>query len=96
MKAKKMIQHCDAVLQKLDDLEALLSYIPPKKEAHKFVYESIAAAKELRHVAKWETSNAVTVEQAAHIQRLISRTDIFLNMIPENAKKELGDDQEAE
>lgn len=92
MNAKKMMRLCTAALNKLDDLEGLLVYIPPEQEAHKFVYESIAAVKELRGVAKWETAQNVTVEQASHIHRLLSKIDYYMKLVPNGAKKELDGD----
>jgi hypothetical protein len=67
-------------------------YIPPEQEAHKFVYESVAAVKELKGIAKWETATAVTVEQASHIHRILSKIDYYLKMVPNGAKKELDGD----
>jgi len=95
MNAKKMIRLCDTALQKLDDLESLLAYIPAEREADRFVYESIAAARELRHIARLETAHAVTVEQASHIQRILSKTGFFLNLVPNTAKKELDGGQDS-
>lgn len=95
MNAKKMIRFCDTALQKLDDLESLLAYIPTERKADRFVYKSIAAARELRHIARLETAHAVTVEQASHIQRILSKTDFFLNLVPNTAKKELDGGQDS-
>ncbi len=96
MNAKTMIRRCDTALQKLDNLESLLAYIPTEKEANRFVYESIAVVHELKHIARLETAHAVTVEQASHIQRVLSKTDFFLNLVPNTAKKELDGGSESQ
>lgn len=89
MTPKKMIRLCNTALQKLNDLESLASYIPSIREANRFVYESMAAVRELKHIARLETAHAVTVEQAAHIQRILSRTDFLMSLVPKQARKEL-------
>ena len=94
MNAKKMIRLCKAAHAKLDELEGLLAYIPAEQDASRFVYESMADAKELEHVAKWETIHAVTVCQASHIHRILSRTDYYLNLVPDSVKNESSDGPE--
>jgi len=84
-----MIRRCSVALQKLNELESLLSCIPAHREADRFTYTSIGAVKELKQIAKWETIRAVTVEQASHIQRILSKVDFFLNLVPNAGKKEL-------
>jgi hypothetical protein len=88
MNAKKMIRLCNAALGKLDDLEGYLAYISPDKEANQFVYESMLAVRELKHIARWETYHNVTTQQASHIQQILSKTDYFLNLVPASARKE--------
>ena len=95
MNAKKMIYLCDVALERLDDLEALLSHIPLEKKADRFIYTSMAAARELRHIARLETVYAVTVEQASHIQRILSKADFLLNIVPDAAKRELDGGQDS-
>jgi len=84
-----MMRLCDASIRQLEDLEALLSYLSSEHGAARFVYESLAEVKELRHVAKLETQLNVTTEQAAHIQRILSQTKHFMRMVPDSARKEL-------
>lgn len=88
MNAKKMIRLCKAARVKLDELEGLLAYVPSDQDASRFVYESMAAVYELIHIAKWETIHATTVSQASHIHRILSKTDYFLNLVPDSVKNE--------
>ena len=85
MDAKQMLHTCHAVLQQLEKLEGLLNYIP-KKDAPQFVFQSIKDVKELIHIARLETANNVTPEQAAHINKIVNRADAFHRMIPKDAK----------
>jgi len=94
MNAKKMAKLCAVALQKLDDLESLLAYIPIEKEADRFVYESMNAVKELRGIARWETIHNVTLEQAGHIKGILGRIENFMAMVPKSAKRTLDDDKE--
>lgn len=86
MNAKKMAKHCKDASSKLEELEGLLAFIPPEKGASRFVYESMAAVRELRHIAKFETVHSVTVAQASHIHRILSKADYYLNLVPDIAR----------
>jgi len=89
MNAGTMMRRCVLALHKLDKLEQLLSYIPAYREADRFTYTSIGEVRELHHIAKLETIHTVTVEQTSHIQRILSKVDFFLNLVPNAAKREL-------
>jgi len=84
MNAAKMIQLCDAALDKLDELEGVLAYIPPAEEASSFMYASAPAVRELMMIARLETINNVTVQQAKHIRKLMARLDYLLNLVSRN------------
>jgi len=89
MNAKKMLKLCRVAQDKLATIERLLSHIPPEKNADAFVYASVAAVKELRGIAKWETTCNVTVEQASHINSILSKADYLLKLIPRDVKRGL-------
>ena len=85
MDAKQMLRSCDSALKQLEQLEGLLSYIP-KKDAPKFVFQSIREVKELVYIARLETANNVTQEQAEHINKIINRAGAFIRMVPDEHK----------
>jgi hypothetical protein len=88
MDAKTMLSTCGKTLKQLEKLERALNHIP-KKDASKFVYQSITDVKELTHIARLETAVNVTPEQAAHINKIVNRASAFMRMIPEDVRKEL-------
>jgi hypothetical protein len=94
MNAKKMVKLCGVALQKLDDLESLLAYIPIEQEADRFVYASMNAVKELRGIAQWETTHNVTTEQAGHIKQILGRIGTFMDLVHNSAKRALDDDKD--
>jgi hypothetical protein len=85
MDAKQMVRSCKAVLKQLQQLEGYLNHIP-KKDAPKFVYQSMTDVKELIHIARLETVSNVTPEQAAHIGKIVNRAAAFMRMVPDDAK----------
>lgn len=92
MTDSKMLKLCKTALQKLDDLEALLSHFPAEKEADRFVYTGIRDVRELQQIAKFETQNKVTTQQAAHINRILEQGERLLQSLPDSARRELDDD----
>lgn len=93
MDAKQMLRQCSVALKQLEQLEEHLNDIP-KKDAAKFVYQSIKDVKELTHIARLETSNNVTPEQTAHINKIVNRTTAFMHALPDDIKKELGGEKD--
>lgn len=92
MDAKQMLRNCSGALKQLQQLEGLLNHVP-KKDAAKFVYQSIADVKELMHIARLETATNVTPEQALHVTKIINRATALLKMVPDDAKRELDGDK---
>jgi hypothetical protein len=92
MNASKMTRLCNAVLQELEDLELFSSYIPDDCRVDQFIHESCVAVHELKGIAKWETINRVTTEQASHIQQIKVKVDKFMRMVPDSARREFEDD----
>lgn len=86
MNAQKMLRLCKTAANQLDDLGHLLAYIPEEHGATQFVFETPAELHELKHIAKYETTRAMTVEQAAHIQRILARIAFFMSLVPDNVK----------
>lgn len=93
MRANKMLQLCKQALSYLDDLESLLPHLSSEKDAARFVYEAIADVKELKHVAKFETVQNVTVEQATHMNRIMAQIEYYTRIVPDSVKREFNDDK---
>jgi len=91
MTPKTMIRLCGAALQKLEDLEPLAVYLPSEARVNQFVYESIQAVRELKHVARLESAHSVTSAQVRHIHRIISKTNYFLSLVPGSVRNELDE-----
>jgi len=91
MKATKMLRTCKLVLQELEDLEEMLPFIPGDQRADQFIHESRGAVTELQLIAKFETVDNVTSEQALHIRTIQGRINKLRNMVPEDIRKEFGD-----
>lgn len=89
MDAKKMQRLCNAALKQLQDLETLLSHIPTEQGADKFVYQAMHDVKELYQIAKFETAANVTVEQAGHINTILTQIATYYRQVPRKARKEL-------
>lgn len=87
MDAKQMLRQCGSTLKQLEQLEGLLTHIP-KKDAAKFVFQSVRDVKELIHIARLETATNVTAEQAAHINKIANRASAFIRMVPDDIKRE--------
>ena len=94
MDAKQMLRACSVALKQLEQLEGLLPHIP-KKDAAKFVFQSIKDVKELTHIARLETAINVTPEQVAHINKIANRAAAFMKMVPDDAKKDLDGGKDA-
>ena len=93
MDAKTMLRTCSTTLKQLEQLEGLLTHVP-KKDASKFVYQSIKDVKELTHIARLETTTNVTPEQATHITKIVNRANAFMKMVPDDAKRDLDGGKE--
>jgi hypothetical protein len=76
----------------LERLEMLVTHIPDAQGASEFVYRSMNDVHELALIAQWETTYNVTVEQTSHINRIISRIHHYMKMVPNNARRDIGDD----
>jgi len=90
MHAAKMIELCDSALARLDELEALLQYVPPKR--HAFVFRSKPDVAELRQIACQETDKRVTQEQAVHINQISEMLDKIYEVIPQEELDKLNDE----
>jgi ferritin-like protein len=88
MNAKRMLRLCSSTKRQLDALELLLSQFAPEHKAAQFIYKSMNDVRELQHTARYETAANVTTEQAAHIQRIISRIVQLVRLLPNDIKKE--------
>lgn len=91
MNAKKMIKQCEIATKKLRQLQGLLFYLLPKYNAAEFTLKSLEAVHELKHIAQYETEHRVTVTQSSHIQRILSKVDYYLTIIPDSAKNNGAD-----
>ena len=91
MRAKKMMQYCDAALSKLEDLEGMLPYLAEEHDGYTFIVESRRAVIELSQIAMWETAHNVTVAQASHIRRILSKSGYLWSLVAEDAEDGCGE-----
>ena len=92
MDANAMFILCKRTKADLERLECLVHHIPDPASVSEFIYRSMNDVRELAQIARWETSHHVTVEQTAHIHRIASRTHHFMKAIPNNVRRQPGDD----
>jgi hypothetical protein len=71
MNRQHMMQAVSGLLKDLDTLEGYLLQLPVHRE---FTYTAILAARELHHVAKYETCGNVTTQQVRHFRDLETET----------------------
>jgi hypothetical protein len=90
MSPLQLQETCDSLLQELDELEALLSYLP--KDAWGAVYTCISHTKELQHIAAYETRKRATPEQVQHIMRINNLVNNWLSTIPTEVRKRNAQD----
>jgi hypothetical protein len=89
MKRQRMIDLCDAVLDRLCELETLQRFLTVTQRA--CIFRSTPDVNELRSIAILETDKRATTEQIMHIEQICDQLDIIYRHLPQNA---LGDLQE--
>lgn len=92
MTAKEMLRLCERARDRLDDLDAMLAYIPEEQQAHTFMRTSISDLIELEQIAKWETVRSVTKRQAQHIRRILSKTQELMRIASDKTHGQFDDE----
>jgi len=86
----ELVHLCINALESLDELEALLAYLP--NETHAWVWRTKPEVEELLVIGRFETSNRATPEQVQHIRRIRAELDRLHGLIPSDARDALKDD----
>ena len=92
MNRQVMQSTCEDLIDRFDQLEALLAHVPKKK--HAAVFRGVQEAKELWNIAVYETAGRATSEQVAHLQSLAELSEKILKRIPQKLRDSLGDDDD--
>ena len=86
MKPTTMIKRCNEILGKLDQLESCA--VSMSSDNLKWLYTTVRALNELKHVAKFETKHQMTPFQVDHIHMIKAECDAALEEFTSNDNAE--------
>jgi len=93
MNAMHMADLCGVAMSQLCEFEALLQFV--SEAHHAFIFKSKPEIIELQQIAKHETANNVTQEQATHIHDICEKLWYIYQSLPKHARDTLNYDEDS-